>query len=377
MSHGKVKRHHMDYSLFFAVIFLLLFGLIMVYSASSYEASLKFNDSAFYLKNQARATALGFIAMLVISRIDYHIWRGPAFLIYLGSLFLVFLVLTPLGVVRNGARRWLDVGISVQPAEIAKVGVILLFASILSKYGKQLSSTLKGVFICSVLAGIPTVMVLTITSNMSSAIIIFGIATVMVFVCSQKTLPFMLIGGALTGGAALIVYMVMNGIIPETLSYRTARIRAWLQPEAYASGTGYQTLQSLYSIGAGGIFGKGLGQSTQKLGFVPEAQNDMIFSIICEELGLFGAIAILLMFMILIWRFVMVANNASDQFGAFIVTGVMAHIASQVILNIAVVTNTIPNTGITLPFISYGGTSILFLLYEIGLCLSVSRSTEV
>ena len=212
---------------------------------------------------------------------------------------------------------------------------------------------------------------------MSSAIIIFGIATVMVFVCSQKTLPFMLIGGAITGGAALIVYMVMHGIIPETLSYRTARIRAWLQPEAYASGTGYQTLQSLYSIGAGGIFGKGLGQSTQKLGFVPEAQNDMIFSIICEELGLFGAIAILLMFVILIWRFVIVANNASDQFGAFIVTGVMAHIAIQVILNIAVVTNTIPNTGITLPFISYGGTSILFLLYEIGLCLSVSRSIEV
>lgn len=377
MSHGKVKRRHMDYSLFFAVIFLLLFGLIMVYSASSYEASLKFNDSAFYLKNQARATALGFIAMLIISRIDYHIWKGPAFLIYLGSLFLVFLVLTPLGVVRNGARRWLDVGISVQPAEVAKVGVILLFASILSRYGKQLSSTLKGIFICTVLAGIPAVMVLTITSNMSSAIIIFGIATVMVFVCSQKTLPFMLIGSAITGGAALIVYMVMHGIIPETLSYRTARIRAWLQPEAYASGTGYQTLQSLYSIGAGGIFGKGLGQSTQKLGFVPEAQNDMIFSIICEELGLFGAIAILLMFVILIWRFVIVANNASDQFGAFIVTGVMAHIAIQVILNIAVVTNTIPNTGITLPFISYGGTSILFLLYEIGLCLSVSRSIEV
>lgn len=377
MSHGKVKRHHMDYSLFFAVIFLLLFGLIMVYSASSYEASLKFNDSAFYLKNQARATALGFIAMLVISRIDYHIWKGPAFIIYLVSLFLVFLVLTPLGVVRNGARRWLDVGISVQPAEVAKVGVILLFASLLSRYGKQLSSTLKGIFLCAVLAGIPAMMVLTITSNMSSAIIIFGIATVMVFVCSQRTLPFMLIGGAIVGGAALVVYMVMNGIIPETLSYRTARIRAWLQPEAYASGTGYQTLQSLYSIGAGGIFGKGLGQSTQKLGFVPEAQNDMIFSIICEELGLFGAIAILLMFVILIWRFVIVANNASDQFGAFIVTGVMAHIAIQVILNIAVVTNTIPNTGITLPFISYGGTSILFLLYEIGLCLSVSRSIEV
>jgi len=377
MSHGKSKKHHMDYSLFFAVIFLLLFGLIMVYSASSYEASLKFNDSAFYLKNQARATALGFIAMLAISRIDYHVWRAPAFLIYIGSIILVLLVLTPLGVVRNGARRWLDVGISVQPAEVAKVGVILLFASLLSKYGKQLSSTVKGVALCMLLAGIPAFLVLVITSNLSSAIIIFGIAAVMVFVCSKVTLPFILLGGAAVGTAGLVVHMVKTGAISEGLSYRTARIRAWLQPEAYASGTGYQTLQSLYSIGAGGIFGKGLGQSTQKLGFVPEAQNDMIFSIICEELGLFGAVAILLMFVILIWRFVIVANNAPDQFGAFIVTGVMAHIAIQVILNIAVVTNTIPNTGITLPFISYGGTSILFLLYEIGLCLSVSRSIGV
>ncbi len=367
----------MDYSLFFTVIFLLLFGLIMVYSASSYESSLKFDDSAFYLKNQAKATALGFITVLIVSRINYHVFQKPALPIYLMSLFLVFLVLTPLGVTKNGARRWLDVGISVQPAEIAKVGVILLFAACLSKYGKKLSATLPGFIISMIVAGIPAGMVLIITSNLSSAIIIFGIAMVMIFVCSPKTLPFVLLALLAVGAAVLLVYMVMNGIIPEEVSYRMARIRAWLQPEAYASGTGYQTLQSLYSIGSGGIFGKGLGQSTQKLGFVPEAQNDMIFSIICEELGLFGAVAVMVMFIILIWRFVIIANNAPDQFGAFIVTGVMAHISIQVILNIAVVTNTIPNTGITLPFISYGGTSILFLLFEIGLCLSVSRSIEV
>ncbi len=377
MSSEKRTRHYMDHSMLFAVIFLLLFGLIMVYSASSYESSLKFNDSAYYLKNQARATALGFICMLIVSRIDYHFWRITAVPVYLGSLFLVFLVLTPLGVTRNGARRWLDVGISVQPSEIAKVGVILLFAAALSKYGKKLSSTGTGLLICLAAAGVPAGMVLLITSNLSSAIIIFGIAAVMIFVCSERTLPFLLIVAAVIGAGALVVYLVMNGIIPEEVSYRMARIKAWLQPEAYASGTGYQTLQSLYSIGSGGIFGKGLGQSTQKLGFVPEAQNDMIFSIICEELGLFGAVAVLLMFIILIWRFVVIANNASDRFGAFIAVGVMAHISIQVILNIAVVTNTIPNTGITLPFISYGGTSILFLLFEIGLCLSVSRSIIV
>ena len=374
MSRERKIRHYMDYSLFFAVIFLLLFGLIMVYSASSYESSLKFDDSSFYLRNQARATALGFLLMIVASRVDYHLFMKPALFFYLSSLALVLLVLTPLGVTRNGARRWLDIGISVQPAEAAKVGVILLFAAFLSKYGKKLTSTATGLFICMLAAGIPAALVLFITSNLSSAIIIFGIAAVMIFVCSPRTLPFLLIGVLIVGAAALLVYLVMNGIIPEEVSYRMARIRAWLQPEAYASGTGYQTLQALYSIGSGGMFGKGLGQSTQKLGFVPEAQNDMIFSIICEELGLFGAVAVMMMFVILIWRFVVIANNAPDQFGAFLATGVMAHIAIQVILNIAVVTNTIPNTGITLPFISYGGTSILFLLFEIGLCLSVSRS---
>ena len=377
MSQERKTRHYMDYSLLFAVIFLLLFGLIMVYSASSYEASLKFDDSAFYLRNQARATGLGFLLMIIASRVDYHLFMKPALFLYLSSLFLVMLVLTPLGVTRNGARRWLDIGISVQPAEAAKVGVILLFAAFLSKYGKKLTSTATGLFICLLAAGIPAAMVLFITSNLSSAIIIFGIAAVMIFVCSPRTLPFLLLGLLAVGAAALLVYLVMNGIIPEEVSYRMARIRAWLQPEAYASGTGYQTLQALYSIGSGGIFGKGLGQSTQKLGFVPEAQNDMIFSIICEELGLFGAVAVMMMFVILIWRFVVIANNAPDQFGAFLATGVMAHIAIQVILNIAVVTNTIPNTGITLPFISYGGTSILFLLFEIGLCLNVSRSIVV
>ena len=374
MSRERKIRHYMDYSLFFAVIFLLLFGPIMVCSACSYESSLKFDDSSFYLRNQARATALGFLLMIVASRVDYHLFMKPALFFYLSSLALVLLVLTPLGVTRNGARRWLDIGISVQPAEAAKVGVILLFAAFLSKYGKKLTSTATGLFICMLAAGIPAALVLFITSNLSSAIIIFGIAAVMIFVCSPRTLPFLLIGVLIVGAAALLVYLVMNGIIPEEVSYRMARIRAWLQPEAYASGTGYQTLQALYSIGSGGMFGKGLGQSTQKLGVVPEAQNDMIFSIICEELGLFGAVAVMMMFVILIWRFVVIANNAPDQFGAFLATGVMAHIAIQVILNIAVVTNTIPNTGITLPFISYGGTSILFLLFEIGLCLSVSRS---
>ena len=163
----------------------------------------------------------------------------------------------------------------------------------------------------------------------------------------------------------------------ELLGVRGARVLAWLDPEAYASGKGFQTLQALYAIGSGGIFGKGLGQSMQKLGFLPEIQNDMIFALVCEELGLFGGIAIILMFLLLIWRFMIIANNASDLFGALLVVGVLGHIAIQVILNIAVVTNTIPNTGISLPFISYGGSSVMFLLIEIGLVLSVARGIRI
>jgi len=173
-----------------------------------------------------------------------------------------------------------------------------------------------------------------------------------------------------------VIFMTVNA--GDSLEgFRSERILAWLDPESYAQGKGFQTLQALYAIGSGGVWGKGLGQSMQKLSFIPEAQNDMIFSIICEELGLFGAIAIILMFIMLLWRMMIVANNARDLFGAMLVVGVMGHIAIQAVLNIAVVTATIPNTGISLPFISYGGSSVLFLLIEIGLVLSVARGIQL
>ena len=176
--------------------------------------------------------------------------------------------------------------------------------------------------------------------------------------------------------AAALVWYTVNSADTNSLDFRGERVLAWLDPQAYAGGKGYQTIQALYAIGSGGIFGKGLGQSMQKLGFIPEAQNDMIFSIICEEMGLFGAIAIMLLFVLLIWRFILVAGNAEDLYGALIVTGVVTHIAVQAILNIAVVTNTIPNTGVTLPFISYGGSSLLLLLAEIGMVMSVARTSS-
>lgn len=374
----KTSEYYFDYSLVFIVLFLLGFGLIMVYSASSYEASIseKLNyDAAYYLKKQLQSSLIGLVAMIVVSRIPYHFWERFAVMGYAVSVVLILLVLTPLGYEANGARRWLRVGISIQPAEIAKLAMILFLASFICKLGKGIRSR-KGFLL---VLGVPLpicALVWFITENMSSAIIIFGIAFLMLFVASPDYKPFVIIGALGVAFIAVAVF-ALTQLDASQLGVRGARILAWLDPEAYASGKCFQTLQALYAIGSGGIFGKGLGQSMQKLGFLPETQNDMIFSIVCEELGLFGGIAIILMFLLLIWRFMIIANNASDLFGALLVVGVLGHIAIQVILNIAVVTNTIPNTGISLPFISYGGSSVLFLLIEIGLVLSVARGINI
>lgn len=264
----------------------------------------------------------------------------------------------------NGAKRWLKLGpLSFQPSEMAKVAIIVFLATIISRMPKQMG---KFTALIKIMLLVMPMVVIVASENLSTAIIILGIAICLVFVSSPKYMQFIVMGGVVIAfGTAFIMLE----------SYRAERLKIWLEPEKYEKG--YQTLQGLYAIGSGGLFGKGLGASMQKLGFVPEAQNDMIYSIICEELGLFGAVCVILLFVILIWRFMVIASNAQDLYGALIVSGVLAHIAIQVILNIAVVTNTIPNTGISLPFISYGGTSVAFLLAEIGLVLSVSRGIRL
>ncbi|MDY4840306.1 MAG: putative lipid II flippase FtsW [Roseburia sp.] len=361
---GKEKPiKYFDYSLLFIIIFLICFGLVMLYSTSSYNGEIKFGDAAYYLKKQLFATTLGVIAMTVISKIDYHVWArfaGVAYLLALGLCTAVIFI----GSSVNGSKRWLRLGpLSFQPSDFAKLCVIIFLATTISKMPKKMASFKNVVKIVVVV--LPIVAVIAY-NNLSTAIIILGITVVLVFVASPKYLQFVLMGGLGVGfGAVFIMFE----------SYRAERLKIWLHPENFEKG--YQTLQGLYAIGSGGLFGKGLGESMQKLGFVPEAQNDMIFSIICEELGLFGAICVILLFLMMIWRFMVIANNAPDLYGALLVVGVMAHVAIQVILNIAVVTNTIPNTGITLPFISYGGTSILFLLSEMGLALSVSRGIKL
>lgn len=371
------SEYFFDYSLLFIVLFLLGFGLIMIYSASSYAAYEDFGDAAHYLKRQAIASVLGLIAMMVVANVPYHFWERLATVGYIVSAILIVLVLSPLGVESHNARRWIEIpgtGFNLQPAEVAKICMILFLAVLVCKIGKGIR-TMKG-FIFMVLAPMPiAAMVYIITDNLSSAVIIVGISILMVFVASPDYKKFIVLGLFVVAIAALAVFLVTSTDLIG--GFRGGRILAWLDPESDAQGTGFQTLQALYAIGSGGILGKGLGQSMQKLNFLPEAQNDMIFSIICEELGLFGAIAIILMFIMLIWRMMIIANNAPDLFGAMLVVGVIGHIAIQAILNIAVVTNTIPNTGISLPFISYGGSSVIFLLIEIGLVLSVAKRIQL
>lgn len=360
---GVKKVRYIDYTLLFMVIFLLGFGMVMLYSTSAYNATLRMGDSAYYLKRQMMAAALGFAGMFVCVKMDYHIFQKLSGLAYIGSLALCVLVIF-LGSGKDDSNRWFRIGgLSIQPSEIAKVAVIIFLAAMVSRAPKQMRNFR---YCIRVIAAILPLFAVVAYTNLSTAVIIMGIAVIMVFVANPNYKPFFVIAGVMV--AAVVIFINMA-------TYRQDRIQAWLDPES--TDKGYQTLQGLYAIGSGGLFGKGLGESVQKLGFVPEAQNDMIFSIICEELGLFGAICVILMFILLLWRFMVIANHAKDMFGSYLVIGIMAHIALQVILNIAVVTNTIPNTGITLPFISYGGTSIAILLTEMGLALGVSKGLQV
>lgn len=358
---GKEKPvKYFDYSLLFLIIFLVGFGLVMLYSVSSYEAEGSFGNAAHYLERQGIFALGGMAGMLLISRIPYGFWKKVSPIVYLLAFLLCAAVIF-VGDDAGGSQRWLQIGpIRFQPSELAKIGVIIYVAAVLSKMPRKIRDFKT---VVKILIRVAPIILVIAKSNLSTGIIVAGICILMMFVASPKYSHFFALAGVVAAAGAVFIL---------TQSYRSARILAWLHPEDYPDDA-YQTLQGLYAIGSGGLFGKGLGASIQKMGYVPEAQNDFIFTIICEELGLFGAICVILLFVLLLWRFMVIANNAADLFGSMIVVGVMAHIALQVVLNLAVVTNTIPNTGVTLPFISYGGTSMVILLAEMGLVLSVSR----
>ena len=373
----KRPRRFYDYSLLFTIIFLTVFGLIMIYSSSYYNAQVNGQPPSYYMVRQAQIAFAGFVMMLVISKMNYHFFARftiPAIVVSYVCMLLVNF--TSLGIEVNGKKRWLGTrSLRIQPAELVKVTVILVLAVIITKLGKKINEWR----VWGMLAALIGPLALLVTANnLSSGIIIVGIAFVMMFVACKRKWPFVLTAALI---AAVILFaepvalaLEQVGILHE---YQLERILVWKEPEAYAQDGGFQVLQGLYAIGSGGLLGKGLGQSIQKLSFLPEPQNDMIFAIICEELGWFGAVSVILIFLFMLYRFMVIAGNAPDLFGALLVVGVMAHIAIQVVLNIAVVTNVIPNTGITLPFISYGGTSVLFLMIEMGMVLSVSNQIRL
>lgn len=355
-------KESIDYVLLILVLLLVVFGLVVLYSTSAYNGRVKFADPAYYLRKQFFATSIGLFSMYLVSCMDYRRLQNYAWIGYGIALMLSTAVLF-VGREYNGSKRWLALGpLSFQPSEYAKLAVVVLLAAIVSRNASHMKSW-KYMFLVILL--ILPVVGLVGSNNLSTAIIILGIAVILIFVANPQFLPFLWIGGT---GVGFI------GIFLSLESYRLERLAIWWNPELYEKG--YQTMQGLYAIGSGGLFGVGLGESMQKLGFVPEAQNDMIFSIICEELGLTGAVAVLVIFGLLIWRLMVIATWTKDLFGALLAAGVMGHIMIQVILNVAVVTNTIPNTGITLPFVSYGGTSVVFLLLEMGIALSVSRGVR-
>lgn len=372
------QEDYFDYDLLLVIVFLMCFGLVMLYSTSAYEADVDFGNDLYYFTRQALIAGVGFVVMFVVSKIDYHIYGAFAFEIYIFAMFMMALVQTPLGLEFNGARRWIQLpgNQTLQPAEITKIAVILFISYELCRLGKK-AYTLAGIIRVLVFGAIASGGVLFLTDNLSTAIIVMAITCILIFVIHPKTKPFaaIVVVGALAAAVGIIVLSVIiaNTDVASSDNFRLQRVISWLNPEATADTGSYQVMQGLYAIGSGGLFGKGLGNSTQKLGVIPEAQNDMILVVICEELGVFGALLILVLFGVLLYRLMFIANNAPDLYGSLIATGIFAHIALQVILNIAVVTGLLPTTGITLPFISYGGTAILFLMAEMGVALGISR----
>ena len=370
------KIQYFDYSLLAIVIFLVCFGLVMLYSTSSYSAQVKFGDSMYFFKRQAIISAGSVGVMLFVSIIHYHWYARLAKLAYWVSFVLMALVLTPLGVEAYGARRWIQLpfGQTMQPAEVTKITVIMFIPLLICKAGKRIKDweVFGKIFLWGVAAAAG---VYFLTDNLSTAIIVFGMVCIMLFVVHPLTAPFVTLAAA-ASVLIVIVVKILDVLMDSSSNFRIGRILVWLHPEEYSSKGGFQVLQGLYAIGSGGFLGKGLGNSAQKM-VIPEVQNDMILAIICEELGVFGAIVMLTLFVMLLYRLMFIAQNAPDLYGSLMVTGIFAHIAIQVILNVCVVLNIIPTTGITLPFVSYGGTSILFLMVEMGIALGVSGRIKI
>lgn len=368
MSKTKVSGP-MDLPFAMLVVLLATIGLIMMFSASYASANDRYDNPTYFLYKQGGYMLAGFVAMYIISRVNYQYLRMLG--IPLMGAAIVFMVLVYfIGVEEKGAKRWLVIaGVNFQPSEIAKIAIIIMFSTMIAAYGEKMKTFRHGVLpflpIIAVFVGL-----LMLQPHLSGAILIIGVSAVLLFVGGIRMKWVAVGGGALAAGGALMIYLMENF---DFLSHAKARIDLWQDPWIDAQGKGYQAIQSLYAIGSGGLFGLGLGNSRQKNLYLPEPQNDFVFAIVCEELGLIGAIIVLFLFAVLIIRGYWIALHTRDRFGCLLVTGITTLLALQVFLNVAVVTSLIPVTGISMPFFSSGGTALLITLAEMGIVLSVSR----
>lgn len=368
-----VARGKVDVVFFSMVILLLTAGLVMLFSASYAFAYYYEGSSYAYISKQLKFAIIGVVGMYIISFIDYR-WLAKfkiPWILYGVSIAMLGLVLClPVLDPNLPYKRWLPLGFAqFQPSEIAKFAIIVLFAYLISKYYKKMKTFTFGILFFGGLLAVICALVV-VEPHLSATILIFAIGALMMIVGGVK-LKYVLIGGI--GSVSAVALVIITGIVP----YATKRLEYWINPWADATGSGYQTIQSLLAIGSGGLFGRGLGQSRQKYLWVPEPHNDFIFSIICEELGFIGGACVLLAFGLLVWRGVTIAMRAPDRFGAMLTIGIIFQVGLQAMLNIFVVTNMMPNTGISLPFFSYGGTALVMLLAQMGVVLSVSRSSTV
>ena len=365
----RAERNGIDLTFLFLVLILLSIGLIMMFSASYASSYYETGDSFYYIKRQLLFAVVGVVMMLAIANIDYHILHRFAFLIYAGTLFLLVVVL--IVPTREDAKRWINLGFTTfQPSELAKFAIVLIFAHLISVNYERMKNPRYGVWPFLVLLGV-VVMLMLLEPHLSGTILIVSIGVVMMFVGGTDLKWFML-GGVLIG-VAIVAAVLIPGVVP----YAMDRLQYWIDPWSDPQNKGFQTIQSLYAIGSGGLMGVGIGNSRQKHLYLPEPHNDFVFSVVCEELGFIGATLIILLFVLLIWRGYVVAMRCSDRFGSMLAVGLTTQVGVQTVLNIAVVSNTIPNTGISLPFFSYGGTALVMLLCEMGVILSVSRQTNI
>ena len=348
----KQKRGHIDYRLILVVLMIMIYGFLILYSVSPSDAM-----------SQLSKIVIGLVLAFFVSVFDYHIYEKLSFGIYVVAFLLCMLVLFA-GKAGNGSTRWLSIGrFQFQPSEFAKLALIIVLAAYIPRCGKHIDS-FKAVLVSFILTGVLVLPVLK--SNLSTAAIIATIWFVMMVIACKKLHSVLI----------CTLFGIIGGLVGIlSKGYRAGRVSVWLHPEKSSSDDAYQTIQGMYAIGSGGLTGKGLGQSIQK-NLLPEKQNDMIFSILCEEMGFFGAILLIIMYLYLLWRLLKIAMNARDQFGSFIAIGVLAHMSIQIVLNIMVVTNMIPNTGVILPFVSSGGSAVIILFWEMGIVLSVSRQAD-